>query len=72
MAEIGSSEWWGNESDKLINFGLGVLSTKLIGGGTTSGENTKPTQSVTASTKWLPYAIIGVVGVAIVVILAKR
>lgn len=70
--KIGSSEWWAGSADKLIDFGLGVLGTKLLGGGTTSGENTTPTKTVTAGSNFLPFAILGVIGVGIVVILAKR
>lgn len=72
MPDIGSSEWWAAESDKLVNFGLGVLSTKLLGGGGTSGQQTQPTTSTMAKTPMITWAILGVIGVAVVVIIAKR
>ena len=72
MAEIGSSEWWGQESDKLVNFGLGVLGTALLGGHTKPNQESEPTTSVMSGKGILPWVIIGAIGVGIVVILVKR
>lgn len=72
-ADVGSKRWLSEQADKLIDFGLGVLGTKLIGKDTYSsmgGDSTKSVQPT--STRWMPYAIGGVVAVAIVVLLAKR
>lgn len=71
MADIGSSAWWGEQSDKLISFGLNALSTKGLQSGTTPNQQAEATTSVMGS-NMLPYIILGVVGVAIVVIMAKR
>ena len=71
MADIGSSAWWGEQSDKLISFGLNALSTKGLQSGTTPNQQSEPITSVMPSNT-MSYVILGIIGAAIVIIMIKR
>ncbi len=73
MAKIGSSEWFTETADKVIDMGLGVIKTKLQGVDAGSSGDAPAYQSATSSsTRWLPYAIGAALVGGIVLILAKR
>ena len=75
-ADIGSKAWFTDQANKLLDFGLGVLGTKLIGDKTypTSSGAGEAVRSPEGSglTRWIPYAIGGVVAVGIFFLLSKR
>ena len=70
MAKIGTSEWWTETADKVLNLGLNVIQSKLQGVDNTRGQTVY--QSASGSMQWMPYAIGAAVIGGIVLILAKR
>ncbi len=74
MADPTTKEYWLNEADKGIQVALGMLSTALTQGSTSSNPTPPPAQSgnVSALQKYLPYLALAAAGVGIVFILAKR
>ena len=73
LPKVGSDAWWSAQAEKGINFGLGMLNTVLLTGKTSKNQQAEATTSVLPGMSGaLPYIILGVVGVGIVLILAKR
>lgn len=73
-AKIGSSEWFSDQADKLIGFGLDVLKTELQGVNSSGGgTGTTPADSFTSGlADKLPYILGAVAVVGIGIILWKR
>ena len=75
MAEptkIGSSEWFSDQADKLINFGLDVLRYKTSTGTTSQATGTAPTTMASGIEGKLPWILGGLAVVGIVFIMVKR
>ena len=70
--KIGSSEWWSQTADKVLDTGLNVIATKLQGVPQTGGTTDNQTSMTKSSTGYLPYIIGAVVIGGIVLIMAKR
>ena len=71
-AKIGSSEWWSETADKVLDTGLSVIQTKLQGVQTTSGTTANETSMTRSSSGYLPYVIGAVLVGGIILVLAKR
>lgn len=71
MSKIGSSEWWTETANKVLDTGLNVIQTKLEGVESTSGAKAVYVSSDSGS-KYLPYVVGAVLIGGIVLILAKR
>lgn len=72
MANIGSSEWFTDAADKLLDFGLDVLRYKTSVPSTGTQTSAQPTTSTSGFEGKLPY-ILGAVAVGgIVLIMLKR
>ncbi len=71
--KIGTSEWWTGTADKLIDFGLGVISYKTSVPRTSQFSNAAPSRSVLGGgfSNALPW-ILGAAGVAGVVLLMRK
>lgn len=69
---IGSSEWWTDQANKVINAGLNVVQTKLQGVDQTGGYTANETSMTRSSMSYLPYVVGALVVGGIVLILAKR
>ena len=70
--KIGSSEWWSETADKVLDTGLAVIQTKLQGVQTTSGTTANETSMTRSSSGYLPYVIGAVLVGGIILVLAKR
>ena len=69
--KIGSSEWWTETANKVLDTGLSVIQTKLSGVDDTSGS-TAVYRSAPSATNYLPYVIGAVLVGGIVLVLSKR
>lgn len=71
--KIGSSEWWTETANKVLDTGLNVIQTKLQGVPKTGyGTTTTPYTTTTSSfSRYLPY-ILGAVGVGAIVVMMKH
>lgn len=73
MAELGSSAWWKEQADRLVDIGLDVLQTKLTTGKTSPNQQSTPTQTVTSGlSRYLPYIALGAIAIGAAFILIKR
>jgi hypothetical protein len=72
MAKIGTSEWWTETADKVINTGLSVIQTKLQGVDQTSGSSPAYRSTESGMTKYLPYVIGAAAIGGIFLIMSKR
>lgn len=70
--KIGSSEWWSETADKVLDTGLSVIATKLQGVPATGGTTANETSMTRSSTGYLPYVVGAVLIGGIVLVLAKR
>ena len=73
-AKIGTADWFSQAANKLLNLGLGVLTTELQGVQSTSASGTTPTTTSTLSSsmKYAPWILGGIAVVGIGIILWKR
>lgn len=72
MANIGSSEWFTQAADKVIDTGLSIIKTKLDGvDNTRNGPAVYQTQQSSIG-RYIPYVIGAAVIGGIALILAKR
>ncbi len=73
MADIGTSAWWKEQADRLVDIGLDALNTKLTTGSTTPNQQSTPTKTVTSGfSTYLPYLALGAIAIGATIILIKR